>query len=110
MRSLAKGGRLVTCGGTTGAEVTINLRHLFMKHQQVLGSTMGDAKDMLEVAKLVESGKCKPIIHTTLPYHQITKGHEMLEKGGLFGKIILNWECLKLIYHQIYFSRKSNVS
>lgn len=92
MKSLAKGGRLVTCGGTTGAEVSINLRHLFMKHQQILGSTMGDTQDMHSVGELINSKKCRPIIHATLPYTQIAKGHEMLEKGGLFGKIILNWE------------------
>lgn len=91
LRSLAKGGRLVTCGGTTGSDVNINLKHLFMKHQQIIGSTMGDPCDMLEVIKLVSEKKCKPVIHSILPYHKIADGHALLEKGGIFGKILLDW-------------------
>ena len=91
LKALAKGGKLVTCGATTGAEVSINLRHVFMKHQQIIGSTMGNKRDLEEIVKWIGKKKLKPVIHRVLPYHDIAKGHEMLEKGGIFGKIILRW-------------------
>ncbi len=91
MKSLAKGGRLVTCGGTTGTEVGIKLRHLFMKHQQVLGSTMGNPSDMEAVANHINQGDFKPVIYKTLPYTQIAEAHKIVEHGGLFGKVILKW-------------------
>lgn len=91
LKALAKGGRLVTCGATTGPEVSVNLRHVFMKHQQILGSTMGNKRDLEEIVKWISEKKLKPVIHQVLPYTDVAKGHEMLEKGGIFGKVILKW-------------------
>lgn len=91
MKSLAKSGKLVTCGGTTGGDVSINLRHLFIKHQQVIGSTMGTRSDLEKIAKWMGEKKLKPVIHKTLPYTEIKKAHEILEKGGIYGKIVLKW-------------------
>ena len=51
MRLLAKGGRLVTCGATTGSNVNINLRHLFSKQQSIIGSTMSDIDSFKKVQK-----------------------------------------------------------
>ena len=53
LRALSKGGRLVTCGATTGPIVKIDLRAVFIKHQQIIGSTMGTRQDMVEILKLV---------------------------------------------------------
>lgn len=91
LKSLAKGGRLVTCGATTGPQVSIDLRHVFMKHQQILGSTMGNKSELMEISQLISQKKLKPVIHGVLPYTQIQKAHQIVEKGGLFGKVILNW-------------------
>ncbi len=91
LKSLAKGGRLVTCGGTTGTDVSINLRHLFMKHQQILGSTMGNPSDMEQVATHINNGDFSPVIAQQLPYSQIAEGHQIIEKGGMFGKVVLTW-------------------
>ncbi len=91
LKSLAKGGRLVTCGGTTGAEVSINLRHLFIKHHSIIGSTMGNRSDLEICAQLMAEGKLKPIIHQVLPYTQLKQAHQIIEKGKIFGKVVLNW-------------------
>ncbi|MBI2339561.1 MAG: zinc-binding dehydrogenase [Deltaproteobacteria bacterium] len=91
LKALAKGGRLVTCGATTGADVSINLRHVFMKHQQIIGSTMGNRRDLEEIVQWIGKRKLRPVIHEVLPYTEIGKGHEMLEKGGIFGKVVLRW-------------------
>lgn len=92
LKALAKGGKLVTCGATTGPEVSINLRHIFMKHQQILGSTMGNKRDLEEIVKWISEKKLKPVIDQVLPYTEVAKGHEMVEKGGLFGKVVLSWD------------------
>ncbi|MBI4412241.1 MAG: zinc-binding dehydrogenase [Deltaproteobacteria bacterium] len=91
LKALAKGGKLVTCGATTGADVSINLRHVFMKHQQIIGSTMGNKRDLEKIVQWIGKKKLKPVIHQVLPSHDIAKGHELLEKGGLFGKVVLRW-------------------
>ena len=55
LRLFAKGGRIVTCGATTGASVQINLAHLFMTQQSILGSTMSSIESFNEVMKLIEN-------------------------------------------------------
>src|SRR5213078_4163969 len=55
VKSLARGGRLVTCGATSGAEVAINLRLVFFKLLSILGSTMGSLAELHEIMKHVEA-------------------------------------------------------
>lgn len=90
LKSLAKGGRLVTCGGTTGADAAINLRHLFIKHHSILGSTMGNSQDLKMCAQLMAEGKLKPVIHQVLPITRLKEAHEIIEKGKIFGKLVLS--------------------
>ncbi|MDG2142210.1 MAG: zinc-binding dehydrogenase [Planctomycetota bacterium] len=89
MRSLARNGRLVTCGGTTGPEVSILLPHLFIKNQSVLGSTMGPVRAYPEILRKVAEGTYRPAIHEILPMTQIVTAHELLEAGQVVGKIVL---------------------
>ena len=92
IRSLKKGGKLVTCGATTGPIVKIDLRALFIKHQQLIGSTMGTLQDLYEINKLIEKGSVKPVIDTVFNFREIQKAHEYLEAGQQFGKIIISFE------------------
>ena len=87
--SLAWGGRLVTCGATTGADVSLNLRHLFFKNLSVLGSTMGSRSRLFPIFRHVEAGRLKPVIDQVLPMAEIRRAHELLEQRRTFGKIIL---------------------
>jgi NADPH:quinone reductase-like Zn-dependent oxidoreductase len=89
MRSLARGGRLVTCGATTGAEVAINLRLVFFKLLSILGSTMGSLAELHQIMKHVESGRFRPVIDRVLPLDQVAEGHRLLEEREAFGKIVL---------------------
>lgn len=89
IRSLARGGRLVTCGATTGAEVTINLRVLFFKLISILGSTMGSLAELHEILRLVAGGKLHPVVDRILPLEQIAEGHRLLEEREAFGKVVL---------------------
>ncbi len=89
LRALKKGGKIVTCGATTGPQATIDLRALFIKHQQIIGSTMGTRKDIIELVDLINRGKFKPIIAKTFTFDEVAKAHEFLEKGQAFGKVVL---------------------
>lgn len=89
VRSLARGGRLVTCGATTGAEVSINLRMIFFKQLSILGSTMGSLAELREIMEHVRAGKLRPVVGRILPLHQVAEAHRLLEERAVAGKVVL---------------------
>jgi NADPH:quinone reductase-like Zn-dependent oxidoreductase len=89
VRSLARGGRLVTCGATTGYHAAVDLRHLFARQLSLLGSYMGRKSELLEAAPLLFEGKVKPAIDEVLPLADIRAAHERLEAARQFGKIVV---------------------
>ncbi|MEE8106714.1 MAG: zinc-binding dehydrogenase [Planctomycetota bacterium] len=88
--SLKKGGRLVTCGGTSGHEITFDLRHLFFKSLSFLGNTMGTLEELKTVLKHVEAGRLKPVLDTVLPLDEIQAAHQRLAERAVFGKIVIS--------------------
>lgn len=90
LRSLTKGGKLVTCGATTGPNVSTNANLVFWKQLEILGSTMGSRAELRDVLKLVWRGKLKPVVDRILPLSKAKEAHEILEKGEQFGKLVLN--------------------
>lgn len=89
MAVLARNGRLVTCGGTTGALVELVLPHLFIKNQSVLGSTMGPRKAFPEIFASVAKGVLRPVVDRVLPLSDMRAAHELLESRKVVGKIVL---------------------
>jgi len=89
IKCLTKGGRLVTCGATSGSEVVTDLRYVFYKQLQILGSTMGRKGDLSTIFKLIEEGKLKPVIDRVLPLSEVREAHRIVEAGRHFGKIVL---------------------
>lgn len=89
MRSLARGGRLVTCGATTGAEVKINLRAIFFKLLSILGSTMGSLAELREIMDQVRAGRLKPVVGKVLPLDRVADAHRLLEDRAVAGKVVL---------------------
>ena len=89
LKSLAKCGKIVTCGATTGADVSINLNHLFYKHQQIIGSTMATRGELFEIMNFVRQKKLKPVIDKEFPIQEIAEAHKYVESGKQFGKVIL---------------------
>jgi NADPH:quinone reductase-like Zn-dependent oxidoreductase len=86
---LRKGGRLVTCGGTTGHEITFDLRHLFFKSLSFLGSTMGTPEELRTVLGHVEALRLKPVVDSVFPLDDIRKAHERLAERTVFGKVVV---------------------
>lgn len=86
---LAKGGRLVTCGATSGHQVKIDLRTLFYKSISLLGSTMGSKSELFPVLDLVERGKLVPVLDRVLPLEQVAEAHGLLADRKSFGNVVV---------------------
>ena len=89
MKSLKPGGTIVTCGATTGFNATFDLRFLYSRQLNLLGSYMGTMGELYEVLAHVFAGRLKPVVDRTFPLQEIRAAHEHLEKSQMFGKIVL---------------------
>ncbi|OGW67414.1 MAG: alcohol dehydrogenase [Nitrospirae bacterium RIFCSPLOWO2_02_FULL_62_14] len=89
LKSLAKSGRLVTCGATTGPKAEIDLRYLYSRSLTLKGSYMGTKAELLEAAKLVGAGKLKPVIDHVYPLKDARAAQEQMLSRNLFGKLVL---------------------
>jgi 2-desacetyl-2-hydroxyethyl bacteriochlorophyllide A dehydrogenase len=89
VRSLAKGGRLITCGATTGPTVTVDLRYLYMRQTTLMGSMMGTRAELLDAAKWIGAGRIQAVIDSVMPLKEAGAAHERMNDRKLFGKIVL---------------------
>jgi NADPH:quinone reductase-like Zn-dependent oxidoreductase len=89
VRALARGGRLVTCGATSGHEAQIDLRHLFARQLSLLGTYMGRKAELLDAAELFFAGALAPVVDKTFPLPEAARAQERLEAREQFGKIVL---------------------
>ncbi|HEU0031094.1 MAG TPA: zinc-binding dehydrogenase [Kofleriaceae bacterium] len=89
IKAVRNGGRIVTCGATAGFHPAIDLRHIFFRQIEVLGSTMGSKADLLAVLSHVAAGRLSPVVHQVLPLAQAAEAHRLLESRAAFGKVVL---------------------
>lgn len=89
VRCLARSGRLVTCGATTGPEVGIDLRVLFARQLALLGSYMGTKGELLQAAALFFAGRLRPVVDSVFDLAEAAQAHRRLEAREHFGKIVL---------------------
>jgi NADPH:quinone reductase-like Zn-dependent oxidoreductase len=89
VRSLARAGRLVVYGATTGPAAELDLRQVFWKQLEVLGTTMSTRAEFHEAMRLVVTGELTPVVDIVLPLSEARAAHERLEAGAQFGKIVL---------------------
>ncbi|MGE3274757.1 MAG: zinc-binding dehydrogenase [Vicinamibacterales bacterium] len=89
VRVLARGGRLVTCGATTGHEAGIDLRFLFGRQLSLLGSYMGTKGELLRAARFFFAGQFQPVVDRTFPLAEAAAAHRHLEGRRQFGKVVL---------------------
>ena len=87
--SLRKGGRLVTCGATSGFDARTDLRQVFYRHLTILGSMMGSKAELIAAMKFVESGQIRAVVDRTLPLAAAQPAHELMEDRTQFGKLVL---------------------
>ena len=89
LASLAKGGRLVTCGATTGPNPDAGLNRIFWNQLSVLGSTMATPGEVDDVLELVWDGTFEPRLRETLPMSEAARAHELIENREGFGKVVV---------------------
>jgi NADPH:quinone reductase-like Zn-dependent oxidoreductase len=89
VKSLATGGRLVTCGATTGYDAKLDLRFLFTRQLSIMGSYMGTKSELRTVLKLVAQGRLKPTVDKVFDLGDSIAAHNYLEKAKQFGKVVL---------------------
>jgi NADPH:quinone reductase-like Zn-dependent oxidoreductase len=84
-----KGGRIVLCGVTTGAQAETNLRTLYWNQLNVLGSTLGSAEDLRQVLDAANVNKLRPVIDEVFPLDRAREAMAKMEADRQFGKIVL---------------------
>jgi NADPH:quinone reductase-like Zn-dependent oxidoreductase len=89
MQAVARGGRIVIVGNTSGPQAEIDIRFIFGKQISIIGSTMGSHQDFHDLLELLWSGKVKPVIHQVMPLSEGCDAYRMMEAGKHFGKIVL---------------------
>jgi NADPH:quinone reductase-like Zn-dependent oxidoreductase len=89
LRVVARGGRVIIVGNTSGPIAEIDLRYVFGKQISMIGSTMGSHQDFRDVMELVWSGRLKPVLDRVLPLSEGREAFAVLERGEQFGKIVL---------------------
>jgi len=89
MKSLVRGGRLVTCGATSGDQPPADLRRIFIRQLQILGSTLGDLHEFSARLALVQRTALRPVIDAEYPLDQVHAALDRLACGEQFGKIAI---------------------
>jgi NADPH:quinone reductase-like Zn-dependent oxidoreductase len=89
MRSLAMGGRIVTCGSTSGVKAEITMPRLFFRQADLLGSTMGNASEFEAVLKAIDGGM-RPVVDRVYPLDQVEQALTRVDSSEQFGKVVLS--------------------
>jgi NADPH:quinone reductase-like Zn-dependent oxidoreductase len=89
IRLLTGGGALVTCGATSGYDAKTDLRHVFFRQLRILGSTMGNKRDFLQIIELMKKRKLRAVIDEEFALSQLADAHRRLQAGKQNGKVLL---------------------
>jgi NADPH:quinone reductase-like Zn-dependent oxidoreductase len=89
LRCLSRGGRLVTCGATTGYNPEEDLRHIFFRQLEVIGSTMGSKNELMAPLKLILAGRMRPVVGGVFALQDTAEAHRAMEERRTMGKIVI---------------------
>ena len=89
LKMVRKGGRIVTCGATTGPNPQTELRLIFWKQIEILGSSMSSRHEYREIIELLSRGKLRPVIDKVFPLSRARDAIDFLQNQSQFGKIVL---------------------
>ncbi|MGE5703993.1 MAG: zinc-binding dehydrogenase [Clostridia bacterium] len=89
IRATKVGGRILTCGATTGFEAVTDLRYVWTRELSLIGSNAWERKDLEQLIALVRSKKLIPVIDRVLPIEEIREAHRVIEEREIFGKVII---------------------
>jgi len=89
LRVVNGGGRVLTCGATTGFDPETDLRHVFYRQLKIIGSTMGTKSDLMAALKHVFTGEMKPAIGRVMPLEEVAEAHRLMEARRVLGKVVI---------------------
>jgi NADPH:quinone reductase-like Zn-dependent oxidoreductase len=89
VQCVRRGGRIVTCGATSGYDPAEDLRQIFFRQIEIIGCTMGNNKELQDALRPVFEGRIRPVIDQVLPLAEVAAAHQRIEQRAAFGKIIL---------------------
>jgi len=89
LAALARGGRLVTCGATAGANPQTDIRRIFWNHLKIFGSTLGSREEFRQLLAFMQLSKVRPIVDQIFSLKDVAAAQRRLEEGKQFGKIVL---------------------
>jgi NADPH:quinone reductase-like Zn-dependent oxidoreductase len=89
IKALMRGGRLVTCGATAGAEASTDLRYIFGRRLSIHGTWMGSKGELYDLMQAVEAGRLRPVVHQVFPWQQAVHAQDVMERSEHFGKLVL---------------------
>jgi NADPH:quinone reductase-like Zn-dependent oxidoreductase len=89
LAALARGGRLVTCGATAGANPQTDIRRIFWNHLKIFGSTLGSREEFRQLLAFMQISKVRPIVDQIFSLKDVAAAQRRLEEGKQFGKIVL---------------------
>ena len=89
LRALARGGRLVTCGATSGAEAPTDIRYIYGRRLSIHGSWMGTKANLRAAMRLVDQGRLRPVVHEVFPLEDAARAQDVMERSEHFGKLVL---------------------
>ena len=92
LQAVRKGGRIVTCGATSGPNPPEEIRLIFWKQIDILGSTMSNRAEYAQVVKLLAEGKLRPVIDCVFPLERGREALERLHDAAQFGKVVVKTE------------------
>jgi NADPH:quinone reductase-like Zn-dependent oxidoreductase len=89
IQSLAKGGRLVTCGATTGYDAITDLRQVFFRQLELIGSTMGSREELLAALRLIFDGRMRAVVDRVVDLQNTADAHRLMEARQVVGKVVI---------------------
>ena len=89
IRSLAAGGRLLTCGAASGHDAVTDLRHVFFRQLEVIGSTMGSKDELLSALSLILEGRMRPVVGKVVDLPHTAEAHRLMEERKVLGKVVI---------------------
>ena len=92
IQALARGGRIVTCGATTGFNANTDLRHVFYRQLEIIGSTMGGRHELMAPLNMIFRKQMKPVIGKTFDLKDTAEAHRLMEARGALGKIVVTMD------------------
>jgi crotonyl-CoA carboxylase/reductase len=82
-------GKVVICAGTTGYNLDFDVRYLWMKQKEIIGSHFANAYECMKANELIEQGKIRPVLWRTLGFEGVAEAHQLMKENKHFGKIAI---------------------